>query len=104
MRTISKYQKMLKEYSVIEILNMYRDSKIELNEKEWDNLHKRIEKKLSLKNNKKKESKCKAILLCLTIIIIVSILSIGDFVDQTKKCNMIKGHTCTKYEIEKLGD
>ena len=104
MRTRSEYQKALKKYNEAKILKMYRDNKINLTEKEWKNLHKRIDKKILLNIYKVKKINYKQILICFGIIILISTLSIGDYVDQEKYCNMIKGHTCTKYEIEKMGD
>lgn len=104
MRTRSEYQKALKKYSVVKILKMYRNNQIELSMKEWKDLHRRIDRKLTLKFVDNKKIKFKFVLLGFVIIVLVSMLSIGGKMDQMTKCNKANGFRCTDYQVEKLGD
>ena len=99
----SAYKEALKKHTPEEVLNMYRDSKIDLNKKEWDDLHKRIEKE-----NKSlfgfDNSMVVAFVLCIFTIFVASLFLDNSNHERIKKCNELKGHTCTKYEIESMAE
>lgn len=99
----STYKESLKKHTPEEVLNMYRDSKIDLNKKEWDDLHKRIEKENKQYFGLKLESLI-AIILCMFAILIVSIFANVDNHEKIKRCNELKGHTCSRYEIESMAE
>lgn len=97
----SDYQKALKKYDAIKILNLYRDNKIFLNEKEWKDLHSKINKKYLSEQDVEIFDK-KFLMIGFFIIIFISITSLGGFIDQMTQCKKQQGHICTKYEVEKL--
>lgn len=99
----TEYRKLLKKYSNTEILNMYRDSKIDLDVSEWKDLHRRIEKENMLFHGIEITTIISA-LLCLAIVIMVAFNIGKTYQEKVATCNKIKGHTCTKYEVEKLGE
>lgn len=103
MKIRKQYYNAIHKYGTKGVLEMYRDNKIELNQKEWDNLHKRINKENKQYFGLKLESLI-AVILCLFVILIVSIFANVDNHEKIKKCNEIKGHTCSRYEIESMGD
>ena len=95
------YKKAIKSKTPEEVLNMYRDNKIELNDKEWDDVHKRIEK-----NNHTiygiKIITLLQILSCLIVIIAIAITFNPSNMIAIKKCKEIKGHTCSRYEVQQF--
>ena len=103
MKIRKSYYDAIKKYGTQKVLEMYRDSKIELNKKEWDNLHKRIDKENKQYFGFKIES-LMAVILCIFTILIVSIFANVDNHEKIKKCNELKGHQCSRYEIESLGE
>lgn len=103
MKIRKSYYDAIKKYGTQKVLEMYRDSKIELNKKEWDNLHKRIDKENKQYFGFKLESFI-AVVICLLAILVVSIFANVDNHEKIKKCNELKGHTCSRYEIESMGD
>lgn len=103
MKIRKQYYNAIHKYGTKGALEMYRDNKIELNQKEWDNLHKRINKENKKYFGLKLESLI-AVILCLFVILIVSIFVNVDNHEKIKKCNEIKGHICSRYEIESMGD
>lgn len=100
-----KYKTALKKYSLKKILKMYMNGELELNEKEWRDIHKRLERKRMQKYYfTTKLDAFILIIISATIILLAAILSQGNYRDEVNRCNKLKGHTCTKYEIEKMGD
>lgn len=97
------YKTLLKKHGPEKVLEMYLRSEINLTNKEWNDVHKKIGKK-AIGVNTKPIIREKAILLGFVFVVAASILSTGGYMDQITKCNDIKGHLCTKYEIEKMGD
>ena len=98
-----EYKQALKKYGSKGVLNMYRDNKLELNESEWQNLRNRF-KKEELKNITIDFKFGRAFAICLVILILAGKLLDTSNFEKIKQCNRIQGHTCTKYEIEKMGD
>lgn len=98
-----QYYDTIKKHGAKGTLEMYRDSKIELNNKEWDNLHKRIKKEEDQKTIWQNPTII-AFISCCIVVLIVSIFANVDNHEKIKKCNELKGHTCSRYEIESLGD
>jgi len=98
-----EYKQALKKHGSKGVLNMYRDNKIELNESEWQNLkdHFKKESLIKIKNDRQFG---RAFAICLTILILAGKLLDTSNFEKIKQCNRIQGHTCTKYEIEKMGD
>ena len=103
MKIRKSYYNAIQKYGTKKVLEMYRDNKIELNDKEWKNLHKRIDKENKQYFGFKLESFI-AVVICLLAILVVSIFANVDNYEKIKKCNEMKGHTCSRYEIESLGD
>ena len=101
MKKKSAYKEALKKHSNEEVLNMYRDSKLDLNKKEWDDLHKRIDKEKKTFHGFDYNMVI-AFVLCLFVIFIASLFLDNSNHEKIKKCNELKGHTCTKYEIESM--
>lgn len=98
-----EYKQALKKHGSKGVLNMYRDNKLELNESEWRNLRNRF-KKEELKNITIDFKFGRAFAICLVILILAGKLLDTSNFEKIKQCNRIQGHTCTKYEIEKMGD
>ena len=97
------YYNTIQKYGTTGTLNLYRDNKIELNNKEWKNLHRRIDKEKKV-YYKWKSPTAVAFILCCVVVLLVSIFANVDNHEKIKKCNEIKGHICSKYEIESMGD
>lgn len=97
----SVYKNMLKKHTPEELLNMYRDSKIEFTTKEWNDLHKLINKK----NHIVYGIELKSIIHTLVGLVIITIIAFNfkstNF-ELIKKCNEIQGHTCSRYEIQRM--
>lgn len=98
-----EYKQALKKHGSKGVLNMYRDNKIELNESEWQNLRNKFRKE-ELKNITIDFKFGRAFAICLVILILAGKLLDTSNFEKIKQCNRIQGHTCTKYEIEKMGD
>lgn len=96
-----EYKQALKKHGSKGVLNMYRDNKIELNENEWQNLkdHFKKESLIKIKNDRQFG---RAFAICLVILILAGKLLDTSNFEKIKQCNRIQGHTCTKYEIEKM--
>lgn len=97
------YKKALNKYGAKGVLHKYMEGKIELTNREWDDLHIRIEKQ----QNKPKEIELKVaigISICVGIIFIISVFSVGNYMDQMTLCNKLKGHQCSNYEIDRMGN
>ena len=98
-----QYYNSIQKYGTIGVLNMYRDGKLELNDKEWKNLHKRLNKE-----NKKyyvwNNPFIISFIICCIVVIIAGIFMDNSNHEKIKKCNEIQGHTCSRYEIESMGD
>ena len=97
------YYSAIKKYGITKVLNMYRDGKIELNSKEWKNLHRRIDKENKIFYKWKKSTIINFIICCL-ILVIASIYLDNSNHKKIKQCNEIQGHTCSRYEIERMSD
>jgi len=97
------YYSAIKNYGTEKVLNMYRDGKIELNSKEWKNLHRRIDKENEIFYKWKKSTIMNFIICCL-LLVIASIYLDNSNHEKIKKCNEIQGHQCSRYEIESMGD
>lgn len=97
------YYKAIQKYGTTGVLNMYRDNKIELNGKEWKNLHRRIDKENKIYYKWNMNIVVNFIICCLILILVAPFMSVSNH-EKIKKCNEIQGHTCTKYEIESMGD
>ena len=96
-----EYKQALKKHGSKGVLNMYRDNKLELNESEWQNLRK-LFKKEELKNMTLDLKFGRAFIICVVVLIISAMVIKTDNFEKIKQCNRIQGHTCTKYEIEKM--
>lgn len=98
-----QYYNAIQKYGTTGVLNMYCDNKIELNDKEWKNLHKRI-----AKENKQyyvwNNPLIINFVICCIVVIIAGIFMDNSNHEKIKKCNEIQGHTCSRYEIESMGD
>lgn len=97
----STYKNALKKHTPEEVLNMYRDNKLELNEKEWDNLHKKIYKKNHMVHGVEIVTLVNAV-VCFLIICLIAMNFKSTNFEKIKQCNQIQGHTCSRYEIEKM--
>ena len=96
------YKNAIQKYGNIGVLNMYRDSKIDLNAKEWKNLHGRINKDNDMVKNVKRSTILCFITGFAIIIAICSKFNIERYQEQIYECRREKGHICTKYEMEKM--
>jgi len=103
MKIRKEYYKAIKKYGTQKVLEMYRDDKIKLNDKEWDNLHKRIEKE-NRKHYFYTNPFIINFIICCLIVIIAGIFMNTNNHEKIKKCNELKGHICSRYEIESMGD
>ena len=101
MKIRKSYYNAIKKYGLIETLNMYRDSRIDLNIKEWKNLHKRIDKEHDIYCGYRL-SFIVNLVLCLGIITLLAPYMSTANHEKVKYCNKIQGHICTRYEIEKM--
>lgn len=97
------YYSAVKKYGTTKVLNMYRDGKIELNSKEWKNLHRKIDKENKIYYKWKLNTAIHFIICCLLLILIAPYMDVSNH-EKIKKCNEIKGHICSRYEIESVGD
>lgn len=97
----SNYRKALKKYGAKGVLNLYLHSKIELTQKEWQDIHKKINKDVEVKDDKMFFGKYIALVICVIIISLIAINSVGDYMDQVTKCKGIKGYLCNQYQVEK---
>lgn len=95
------YKNALKKHTSEEVLNMYRDNKLELNQKEWEDLHKRINKKYHMVHGVKMITLIH-VTVCFLIICIVALNFKSTNFETIKKCNEIQGHTCSRYEIQRM--
>lgn len=95
------YKKTIKTKTPEEVLNMYRDGEIELNNKEWDDVHKRIEKKNHTIYGVKVSTIIQIISGLLVIIAIAVNFNPTNLI-AVKKCKELKGHTCSRYEVQEF--
>ena len=102
MRKKLSYKEALKKYGAEGVLELYLHSKIELNKKEWDDVHKRINKSYFSVNTKLPQKYGK--LICIALIIISVFISTGGYIDQAIKCKGELGHECNSYEIAKTNE
>lgn len=91
------YKEALKKFGAEGVLELYLHSKIELSKKEWDDVHKRINKSHFSVNTKLPDKYGK--LICIAIIIISAFISVGGYMDEMTKCKGVVGHACSDYEI-----
>ena len=94
------YKEALKKYGAEGVLELYLHSKIELSKKEWDDVHKRINKSYFSVNTKLPEKYSK--LICIVIIVISAFISVGGYMDQMTKCKGVLGHACNDYEVSTI--
>lgn len=98
-----EYYKLIHKHGAKGVLDLYLFNKIELNDKEWKNLHKRLNKE-----NKKyyvwNNPFIISFIICCVIVVIAGIFMDNSNHEKIKKCNEIQGHTCSRYEIESMGD
>ena len=97
------YKNALNKYGTIGVLNMYRDGKIKLNSKEWKSLHRKIDKENQI-YYKWNINTIVNFVICLIILVIASFYLDTSNHEKIKQCNEIQGHTCSKYEIESMGE
>lgn len=101
MKIRKSYYNAIKTHGLIGTLNMYRDNKIELNSKEWKNLHKRIDKEHDIYGGFRLSFIINFV-LCLGIVMLIAPYMSTANHEKVKYCNKIQGHKCTRYEIEKM--
>ena len=94
------YKEALKKYGAEGVLELYLHSKINLTKKEWDDVHKRINKSYFSVNTKLSEKYSK--LICIVIIIATAFISMGGYMDEMTKCKGVLEHECNNYEIAKI--
>lgn len=97
----STYKNALNKHTPEEVLNMYCNSKINLNKYEWNNLHKRIYKKNNMIRGIEILTIVNAVVCFLIICLVAFNIKTTNF-EKIKQCNEIQGHTCSRYEIEKI--
>lgn len=90
-----EYKRKLKELGARKLLRLYSN---DLTKKQWKDLHKIINKE----ENNKKRIQLWNYGLCLLVIIIFALVYKGNYAEQISKCKEIRGHECTKYEIDKM--
>lgn len=98
-----QYYNSIQKHGTIGVLNMYRDGKLELNNKEWKNLHRRLDKENKVYYKWKLNTVISFIICCLILLISSFFLNTSNH-EKIKKCNELKGHICSRYEIESMGD
>lgn len=98
-----QYYSAVKKYGTTGVLNMYRDNKIELNSKEWKNLHRRIDKENNIYYKWKLSTVLNFVICCMLLILIAPYMNTSNH-EKIKHCNELKGHICSRYEIESMGD
>lgn len=97
-----EYYKALNKYGACGVLNLYRDNKISLNKKEWESLHKRIAKEKNIDYVDGLKTLFSGI-ICFSILVILCIcFNMRGYEEKFYECKAKSGHTCTKYEIEKM--
>ena len=94
------YKEALKKFGAEGVLELYLHSKITLSKKEWDDVHKRINKSYFSVNTKLPEKYAK--LICIAIVIISAFISVGGNIDKMTQCKGVIGHECSNYEIDKI--
>lgn len=98
-----QYYNAIQKYGTTGVLNLYRDGKLELNGKEWKNLHRRIDKEHKIYYKWKKSTVFCFVLCYIGLILIAPYMDVSNH-EKIKRCNEEKEHICTRYEIEKIGD
>lgn len=97
-----EYYKALEKYGASGVLNLYRDNKISLNEKEWQSLHKKIESQKNMYYEDRIKTIFSSIICFLLLIIICINFNLRNTEEKIFECQKRTGHICTKYEIEKM--
>ena len=94
------YKSLLRKHSLKTILKMYMKGDVALNNKEWKDLHLRLERRRIFKE---KISILNAG-VCLIIIILLAYITEYNNFDKIERCSKIEEHYCTKYDLERIID
>lgn len=92
-----KYRGLIRKYSLKKILKMYMKGEITLNNKEWKDLHRRLERRRLFKE----KISIVHIGICFVIMLLFAYKFDYTNFKKIEKCNKYQEHICTRYEIER---